>query len=87
MVTSPLTRPGQAPRTMVPLATVRGQRAPREDGTILYRGVFQPCWKPITHPTLELESVRFPWSPSPILISPSELRLQAPDLSRDSATA
>ena len=31
------------PRTKVPLATVRGHRAPREDGTILYRGVFQPC--------------------------------------------
>src|SRR6516162_1715220 len=46
------------PRTKVPLATVRGHRAPREDGTILYRGVFQPCWIPITHPTLELESVR-----------------------------
>src|SRR4029077_16768860 len=49
---------GTSPRTKVPLATVRGHRAPREDGTILYRGVFQPCWIPITHPTLELQSVR-----------------------------
>jgi hypothetical protein len=23
-----------------------------KDGTILYRGVFQPCWIPITHPNL-----------------------------------
>src|SRR5262249_17333927 len=50
--------PVGARRTKIPLATVRGHRAPREDGTILYRGVFQPYWIPITHPTLELESVR-----------------------------
>jgi len=34
----------------VPPASLRGHRAPKGDGTILYRGVFQPCRDPVTHP-------------------------------------
>src|SRR5215831_13168988 len=42
-------------------ATVRGHKAPREDGTHLPDGVFQPASVTVTHPTLE--SVMFRSSP------------------------
>src|SRR5450631_4406178 len=41
-------------RSKVPHATSRGRRAPRGDGTILNRGIFQPALAPVTHPTLDL---------------------------------
>ena len=51
------------PRTMVPLATVRGHRAPREDGTLLEIGHIAPRGCTVTHPTLE-SSVRPPFGES-----------------------
>src|ERR1700757_4073865 len=74
-------RSGRA-RTKIPLAAVRGHRAPRADGTLLPSGMLQPAVVPVTHPTLE--SVRlFRSSPSAVLITPSEWRPWAPNLSRD----
>src|ERR1700741_4807071 len=56
------------------------------DGTLLPSGMLQPTVVPVTHPTLE--SVRlFRSSPSAVLITPSEWRTWAPNLSRDSARA
>ena len=42
------------PVAKLPHATVRGRGAPRWDGTILNRGLLQPCPTPVTHPTLDL---------------------------------
>src|SRR5678815_5162567 len=35
------------PRSLMRIARARGSKG---DGTILYRGVFQPCRDPVTHP-------------------------------------
>src|SRR5262249_40130784 len=37
-----------------PSCNCEGVGAPRWDGTILNRGMFQPCEAPVTHPTLDL---------------------------------
>ena len=41
-------RPGTT-RSKVPHARCEGAGS-KGDGTILYRGVFQPCRNPVTHP-------------------------------------
>jgi hypothetical protein len=58
-------RPGTT-RPKVPHARCEGAGS-KGDGTILYRGVFQPCRDPVTHPPwihkLLLSVFDFRWSP------------------------
>jgi hypothetical protein len=72
------------------LMHLRGQKGgSKEDGTHLEGGVFQPCKRTVTHPTLE--SVCSSLSFLRLLLSgwdckPSTWRRPAPHRSRDSAT-
>jgi hypothetical protein len=61
MVTSPLTRPGQAPVPRSLLQQCEGTGLQGRMGPFCTAASFSHAEIPITHPTLELESVRVPF--------------------------